>query len=994
MLLPTFSNTPFQVSLREIRRALPLLLVFCIASRCFGQSMPSINIGIPDILNHRNSEYNAGPQNWAMVQDQRGVIYIANNDGLLEFDGQNWALFPLRNRTICRSLAIDDQGRIFAGGQGELGFFHPDSTGSLVFQPLGHLVPENHRNFDDVWQILTLEEEVIFLTSQKLFQLHGEQLTVDDSQSFMRLAQNQGTLYASVDGAGLKVKTPSGWALVPGGEQLAGKEVTAMLSQEKGLLITTLKNGIFRFNGEEVLPWKTEFDEFLAENRLYCATLLKGDQVALGTSKGGVLIIDASGLPEQLISKSTGLQNNNVLSLFQDRSQNLWLGLDNGIDYIEIASPLTHLYPDNELTGTAYSAWLEDSNLFFGTNNGLYVSNWQAHYNPFDLDRFRIVPGSEGQVWGVQPSGLPGKLLLAHNDGLFEAEVQGIQKLSPGPGSWKLKPLKSRPDYAVEGHYKGLALYQKSASGQWEFVRQLEGLEESCRFVTEDADGALWVSHPYRGAYRIELSPDLSRIQSAKLYNAQHGFPSDLLIHVFTLGEELVFTAERGIYSYNPEQDRFELHQELNAFLGEDRQTKRLLKDKDGNIWFVVGDEVGVLKITDKGLKKEIKKLVFPQLEGFLVGGFEFIYPLDQRNVFIGTEIGFVHFNPMAVGLSKSEIKVVLRSIKLLGQENSTLFSGAFGDRNGLQINQPESQIPVLQSGQNNLVFEFSATAFAHRDKIHYSYRLIGEGERWSEWTDRSKVEYTNIPTGTYTFEVKARDIHGTESKVQQYQFRLKPPWYRTGWAYLIYCLLFLSLFSGSILIPRKKYEREKARLRSDQEKTLRQKDQEHSIEMEQTERELMKLRNDQLQTEMVHQTKELASSTMHLVQKGEMLNKIREELIKAENNSTSPSVQKVLQQVIKMINADSQLDQDWEQFELYFDRVHVDFLERLKQKHSNLTPKDIRMCAYLRMNLSTKEIAPLMNISVRGVEISRYRLRKKLELPSETNLGEFMQTI
>ena len=955
------------------------------------QQESSVNIGVPAIINHTNSDYKAGTQNWNIVQDQRGIMYFANNNGLLEYDGLNWECYPLANKTICRSLAIDEAGRIYVGGQGEFGYFQADQTGRLCFHSLENLIPKEHRNFDDVWQTLILKDEVLFRTSQKLYSFSRDQISVYDQEPISFIAKADSRVFVRIEGQGLKIRQNQGFTPLPGGELLSEKEVTGIWSLSSDtVMVSTLKSGLYVYDGIQVREQKTNSDAFYRENRIYCAYPLSNGKSALGTSKEGLLIINRNGAPVSKLSKASGLQNNNILSLFQDRSGNLWLGLDNGIDYIEIASPFSRLYPDEDLAGTAYAAMVHNNSIYFGTNNGLYRSDWLEYYNPFNLSRYEQV--AEGQVWNLFSS--DGTLLMGHHEGLFEVRKEENLHLSKGPGAWVITPLEHHPGYAMAGNYKGLALYEINQYQEWKFVKQLPGLEESCRFVTEDNEGNLWVSHPYRGVYRVKLARDLSHITQVDLFNSAQGFPSDLFIHVFKIHNELIFSAEYGLFKFNPDKDRFEPHDELNQHFGEDAQTKRLFEDPNGNIWFVVDEEAGILKIQDQGLKKEVEKIVFPQLESQLVGGFEFIYPLDERNVFVGTEIGFIHFNPLAVDPERAKIDIVLRQVKLIGQRDSTLFAGTFGDSSGLVNEQPEWAIPEFSSDQNNLVFNFSATVYANRDKVSYQYRLEGLNKDWSNWTAKTEKEYTNLSPGTYVFEVKARNIHGKESGISRYKFIIHPPWYLTSVAFTIYGIFLLLVLLGLIFIPRNRYERQKAQLKSEQARTLMEKEQEHSREMEQTENELMQLRNEKLRVEIQHQKKELASSTMHLVQKGEMLNKIRDELIKAESSSTSPTVQKALRQVIKMIHADSQLDQDWEQFENYFDQVHVDFLQRLKESYPNLTPKDIRLCAYLRMNLSTKEIAPLMNISVRGVEISRYRLRKKLELPGDNNLVEFMRSI
>ena len=147
----------------------------------------------------------------------------------------------------------------------------------------------------------------------------------------------------------------------------------------------------------------------------------------------------------------------------------------------------------------------------------------------------------------------------------------------------------------------------------------------------------------------------------------------------------------------------------------------------------------------------------------------------------------------------------------------------------------------------------------------------------------------------------------------------------------------------------------------------------------------------DKLAAEISFKNKELASSTLHLVQKGEILLTIKNALNNMLEKSVNAEVKKEIQQLINLLNFDVNLDEDWEQFAFHFDQVHVDFLKRLREKFPQLSANDEKLCAYLRLNLSTKETAQLLNISVRGVEVSRYRLRKKLKLPNDVHLAEFM---
>ena len=107
-----------------------LIIVFLLF-RIF-QSFSQNTIGIPDIINYSKSGYNAGTQNRGIVQDKNGIVYFANYEGLLSFDGNSWKTYPLPNKTIVRSVAIGKDNKIYAGGQADFGYFSPDKNGKLT----------------------------------------------------------------------------------------------------------------------------------------------------------------------------------------------------------------------------------------------------------------------------------------------------------------------------------------------------------------------------------------------------------------------------------------------------------------------------------------------------------------------------------------------------------------------------------------------------------------------------------------------------------------------------------------------------------------------------------------------------------------------------------------------------------------------------------------------------------------------------------------------
>jgi ligand-binding sensor domain-containing protein/DNA-binding CsgD family transcriptional regulator len=698
-----------------------------------------------------------------------------------------------------------------------------------------------------------------------------------------------------------------------------------------------------------------------------------------------LVVLDEKRRIYQHLNNKKGLQNNNILCLFSDKSGNLWLGLDSGIDCAVLYSPFSSILPDDELKGTGYSAAVFEQHLYLGVSNGVYKANWQQFYDPEKAHLFEKIKETDGQVWSLKT--LENELLLGHHEGAFRLNSSGATQLSTEPGAWTFVPLSA--DYLLGGTYNGLVLYKKVA-GKWVFDQKLQGLNESCRIMVKDEDGAIWVSHPYRGLYRIEWSATQKSEIKVTFFNAKNGLPSDLNNFVFQIAGKAIFATEKGIFRFNKSNSTFVPDADFNQLLGNKEHVRLLREDTKGNIWFVSEKEVGVLMVDDFGLKKSVKKKVFPELSEKLVAGFEFIFPVDAENVFFGAEQGFIHYNA-AVGMASDTIlQVVLSNISASGKQDTVLFSGNFFDKNGLKNAQNTEDLPVLEAENNNLRFSYSATDYKDPRFLQYRSRLVGLSESWSEWSGEAIRNFTTLSPGKYTFQVQARRKDGRESALMSYSFRIRPPWYASMVAMILYGIGLIGLFLGFVFRQQRKFESEKGQLTAQHE----QKEAATQREVERSKAALIETQNANLEAEISFKTQELASSTMHLVQKGEILLTVQEHLNLILAKQSSPEIKKEIQQLLNLLNFDAQLDAGWEQFAFHFDKVHVDFLKRLREQYPQLGASDYKLSAYLRMNLTTKEIAPLMNISVRGVEASRYRLRKKLDLANDANLTEFMMSV
>ncbi len=933
-----------------------LFLLFC---ALFLNGQVSFTGDLP-VRNFSKKEYNGGTQNWEAAQSASGLFYFANNEGLLEYDGVRWQKHPLPNRTIVRSLAIDGE-KIYVGGQGEAGWFAPAENGTLRYYSLTEKVPEAYRNFSDVWDILVQDDAVLFRTNRHLFQWRGETMRVYDSGGpIYHLGVMNDTVYVHDAYQGLLRFDGEKYELTDYGMK-PESEVTAFLPfQNNTHLISTLKGGFYIFDGRKLEKYADSDLNWLKNRTVYSAKKLPDGRYAFGLLPDGLLLTDENLQQQKLIGRKEGLQNSIVLAVGIDAAGNLWLGTDNGIDYVEVNSPYTYLYPDGDLEGTGYTAAVKDSVLYLGNSNGLY---YRA------TGDFAPVAGAEGQVWGLYTEG--NDLLLGSHTGAFAVDKTTVRRFYEAHGTWDFVRLDAT--HILAGHYGGMTVFRQSGNN-WERYRNVENLKESSRILAKASPLRVWMAHPYRGVYRVDFNTDFTTKEVRK-YGAADGLPSDNLNHAFRIRNEVLFAGESGVYRYDAESDKFAEAEGYNDILEKYGRIKMLKEDAAGNVWFAAGETVGRLLITNDGLNVNVDSETFPEMSGQLTGGFEFVYPYDKNNVIFGAEKGFIHFNPEKYNNSDFNSRVLLRAVYLTSEQDSLL-------RSGTTI----AEIPELSSAENSLRFVFGTTSYRNPEAVEFQVKLEGLSDRLSEWTTKSEREYQNLRHGDYTFSVRARNAAGVVSEFASLDFTIRPPWYLTAPAYFLYAVIGL----GLLLFVRKRETKKIAAAKNDLQNEFEAQEKRILKRAEASEIELNRVRREQLETEVAHQNQELATATLHLLQKREILTSLKSDLNKVVDKIRNQDLQtRDVQKIVRTIERDLESDSEWDRFAHHFNRVHQGFVDRLREKYANLSPTDLKLCAYLRMNLSSKEIAPLMAISVRGVEAGRYRLRKKMELKKEDNLQD-----
>jgi len=459
--------------------------------------------GLKYFKNYSPIDYGNQPQNWAVLQDKRGMIYVGNHGGLLEFDGVSWRLIRIPNYSV-RSMAIDDRGNIFIGGNNEIGCLTPDLRGSLHYVSLLDRLKDEQKNFGDVWRTFATGEGVYFCTRKFLFRWDGKQMKVWESAYLFHMSFTcTGQFFINHMRLGLMHMVDDSLKLIPGGAAFVGKKIYMMAPFHMGrLLIGTGSEGFYLYDGESALPFHTGADQYLKENRLSYGTRLANGDFVLATWLGGIVIIDSAGKLKQILDKDSGLSDNNVWYVYEDFQGNLWLALNNGITRIAYASPISFYDNRTHLPGMVLSLtrFGQHHNLVVGTTSGLHILAVDGNFRP--------IPGLAQMCFDI----------LAAGDSLLTATNYGVYQVRPGTNNGTnpnslvcdspahvLLQSQKEPERVWVGTVYGLVSLHRQ-QGDWSLEHKFAEITGAISKIIEDRQGNLWCGTLTKGVLKVDFS--------------------------------------------------------------------------------------------------------------------------------------------------------------------------------------------------------------------------------------------------------------------------------------------------------------------------------------------------------------------------------------------------------------------------------------------------------------------------------------------------------
>jgi len=913
---------------------------------------------LPPVRNYDKIDYQGGNQNWSITQGSNKHLYFGNNNGLLEFNGAFWNLYPSPNGTIIRAV-FEKDGLIYSGCYMEFGYWQRDQTGQLIYVTLTDKLTEPLIDDEHVWNITSRDEWILFQTLDRLYIYNTQDenfKVIDFDVNRAKIFNLDNKLYIQKGDGGLYSIQNGKPVLESDHKILLDNFIVGLYEHEDRLLLLT-ENGRFYFlDNNEVIEWEVEALKDGEDMSLYSSQRLNDGSFILGTISNGYIRLSKEGEILEKMNQENGLINNTILTVLQDVDDNLWLGLDNGISNINLESAFK-VYTDSKGEIGAVYASLEHEGVFYlGTNQGLFARKIDTK------DDFKLLRGTSGQVWNLKS--IRGSLVCSHNLGTFLIKGFNASHIFSDSGTWEVKKIPGNENLLLQGNYDGFSILEKSGAG-WMFKNKINGFEISSKSFEFDSSGKLIMNHEFKGVHVISLDSAFTSVKNVEVLD-RIGIDS----HLFSHQDKIMYSSSEGIFNFDA----------MNSILIKDSLLNSLFHDPEDPISgkLVVVKEEGLLLgfsannliyVSPDSFDGSPKKKSLPiptffrRNQGVL--GYENVSVLSDGAYVIGSSNGYSLLN-----LEKNHEREYRIMINTFLQK----FQNA--DNQYLDL----SETLKFNYDQNNLICHYSIPNYDNYAEVKYQYKLLGLHDVWSKWHSAPYVSLENLPFGRYTLSIRGRVGNTMTENVASIDFEVERPWYLSILAIVSYILMVLI---GMSIINRlfiRYYRNQRSRLIEENQKQL------EFTKLEGVQ-EIMKLRNNQLKTELDSKNRELATTAMSLINKNELLQGIKNDLLHLEDNASRKEVARVIDKNLSNNN-------DWEFFKEAFNNADKDFLNKIKSLHPDLTANDLKFCAFLRLNLSSKEIAPLLNISVRSVEIKRYRLRKKLKLEHSNNLIDYILEI
>ena len=917
----------------------------------------------PHVINYTRAQYGAASKNWAVGQDEKGVMYFANDAGLLESDGMDWHLYACPGNPLVRALAVRSHDVIYTGGDAELGCWSRDHTGRLAYTSFLELLPGGRTDNESFWRVGIDKEYVYFQSFSHIYIYDGTSLRVVDLPGgllFLHQVRDEwwvqqmyGPLYRLKDGRLTRVE---------GTEFLNGSLVRVMLPYgDDRYLVGTAGGELYLYDGtDRFITWNDGLFAQLRGKELNCGIYAScRGSYYLGTLLDGIYEVDVQGRLLNHFSTDNLLQNNTILSLYEDKRHNVWAALDRGLSYMRYTPSLSYYVTADRNPSSVYAAVQWHGYLLVGTNQGVFYTSADKVADLNMFSSLRLLEGTQGQVWNFRLT-QDGRLYCCHNSGLLELTPElhvrrpyridtGVYRMLEGTVNGK------RIQIIVT--YTDLYVYDVD-TGRLNVMKQLK---DPIVDAVMDHTGNIWLETVRRGVWKCRLTDELDAFRYYTYYGHETDPSLPANIRLFRCSGRVVFLAGNSFYTYDENADRLLPDKRLNECFAGVGDLKNIVPIDAERSWAVTS--TSIYRFRYDGYVARIEEAYRVETDVLSLNNeYENICVLNDSTSLVCLDAGFIlhngqHVPPQAILPAAPSLEFV--------QAGKNTGQGYMDLRESIRIPYIDNSITVGFTIDGAFAGNLSAECL-----------LEGVDSAWTSTGRVNRVTYTRLPSGHYTLRLRATDGLGNYSPDTILPFTIRPPWYQTVWAGLgALALVTLLLFVAYRLMRHRLQVRHLRRLKAEEAERLR-------------------LQNEQLQNELEQKNAELFTQASFIIRKNELMLKLKELVDELVGKNTQKALLPFFRHINGLLSDNLDAEADWQTFLIQFEQKHHSFFKKLKETYPLLTSGDLRLCACLKLNMDTKDIASLMNLSIRAVENNRYRLRKKLGLQSSQNLNDFFLAI
>ncbi|WP_339895231.1 hypothetical protein [uncultured Algibacter sp.] len=929
--------------------------------------------GTPFIKNFTEEETKSNLTIYDISQGHDGEMYFATSSGLLLYDGIRWEKYRYGQESDLRAVFYKNDQHIYTSGHGGFGYWSKNNKGVLEYTSLFFKQPKKDDTLLPIFsKIEEINGKILFQTFQQIYIYNSKTSAIESMgaiRGFNELFSSRNRAFIQDSGALFEIKNKE-LLLIDDTNSEQLHIIDVFVQSPNKFLIVTKNKGIWILDNGKLRKKDWKINDILEKHLVNDVQEYDGNKLVIGTVRSGIYIVSSEGNVILHIDKSDGISNNTIRRVFADANNNLWLGMDNGLSYVQINSNTNYLVDAEGEFGTVYTSFLRDSLLYMGTNQGLFVKNF---YNQRSIPK--LIDKDVGQIWTVKE--IDNQILVGSHQGISIIENEKLKTMHIDGGAWVFRKHPRYNDIMYVGFYSGISVF-KHINGSWVFIKKWQNYGESSRFMEFDKYGYLWVSHPAKGYYRLSLSDDGLNLNEFEFYGVENEFV-DTYAYLSKIDSEIVFYNPKGFFYYDPIDNSF-ITAKYASKVFKNLKEVNAISQKENIFWYSTPKSLGY--IIRNGNRFATINEPFYSVKNKHLNDFNKFSKLNDSIYGIGLKNGMFFHTISKKDVGKVIIKPpVISYIHLIGTSD-TIKAPIYKEK--------EIEIPH----KNNFIkigLAFPQTPLSNSQKIQY--KLKGLTEDWSNWDYLSELNFPGLPSGKYILELRSGGENQISSTIISRAFYIKPPWYLTNVAYAIYFLLLVFINFLYRAYFKRKSQKQMAVLKLEEEEKRRRQEEKFELERLEAEREMLILKEENLSLEIKKKNSELASSTLNNIKKNELLTNLIIDIDKIDKDILNSSLHSPIKKVLKKINNHLTDKDDWLVFELHFRNAHADFFDKLREKHPDLSSNDIKLSAYLKLNLSSKEIASLMNISIKSVEQGRWRLRKKLNLPKDSSLVNYIQS-